>query len=75
MGEVGFEPLQFSSGNTQIRKTGGSNYGNIRPSLGVTPAAMATTDSELEAIIAAWSTLPEGIRAGILAMVNASKQR
>jgi hypothetical protein len=30
------------------------------------------TDPELQAVIAAWPTLPEPIRAGILAMVKAS---
>jgi len=35
---------------------------------------MAPTDPDLAAIVTAWPTLPEPIRAGILAMVRAARR-
>ncbi len=35
---------------------------------------LAQNEPELAAIVAAWPTLPEAVRAGILAMVKASDQ-
>ncbi|NOT01404.1 MAG: hypothetical protein HOP29_12335 [Phycisphaerales bacterium] len=40
--------------------------------LGVFLPKLAETDPELAAVVAAWPTLPDAIRAGIVAMVRAS---
>jgi hypothetical protein len=45
----------------------------IAPGPGAAPAQRAAPDDpELAALVAAWPTLPEAIRAGILAMVRAA---
>jgi hypothetical protein len=38
------------------------------------PTDTCQTDPDLTEIVAAWSTLPEPIRAGIVAMVRASRK-
>ncbi|NOT02111.1 MAG: hypothetical protein HOP29_15975 [Phycisphaerales bacterium] len=37
-------------------------------------AFLAETDLELAAVVAAWPTLPDAIKAGIVAMVNAARR-
>ena len=80
----GSELSRIPSGNAGIGDSGGSKSGNIRAGFGsptptptstpATPAHPAKpTDPELAAIVAAWPNLPPAIRAGIAAMVTASK--
>jgi hypothetical protein len=38
------------------------------------PTDTCNTDSDLAAVVAAWTDLPEAIKAGILAMVKAAQQ-
>lgn len=45
------------------------------PTNGAHPTPTPTADPSLSALIAAWPTLPAAIRAGIVAMVGASKDR
>jgi len=80
----GSELSRIPSGKAGIGDSGGSKSGNIRAGFGsptppptstpATPAHPAKpTDPELAAIVAAWPNLPPAIRAGIAAMVTASK--
>jgi hypothetical protein len=41
--------------------------------LGALAAEIAPADADLSALLTAWATLPEAIKAGIVAMVKASK--
>jgi hypothetical protein len=84
---AGFEHPPKPSGKTDILDTGGANCGALpdtsaptgptgptdpppEPDPEMTPEA--DEDPGLSRIIEAWPTLPEGMRAGILAMVEAS---
>jgi hypothetical protein len=41
--------------------------------LGVFAAEIAPADADLSALLTTWASLPEAIKAGIVAMVKASK--
>jgi len=45
-----------------------------RPRLGSTAEGGGAPDADLQAVIDAWHTLPEPIRAGIVAMVKAAEK-
>lgn len=66
MGDEGLEPPPPNTGNTAIRPEGGAKSG----ALGAREAP--TDDPELAEVVAAWPTLPEGVKAGILAAVRAA---
>lgn len=73
MGAGGFEPPRESQQKTPASVSGGSKSGNIRGGSG-SPAAPVTppTDPELAAVVVAWPTIPQAVRAGIVAMVRAA---
>jgi hypothetical protein len=62
---MGIEPTQHSLENCTNRAPGGAKSGALAPER---PAI----DPALAALIDAWPTLPEAIRAGIVALVRAS---
>ena len=62
---MGVEPTPDSLGNATIPAQGGAVSGALAPQQPVIDPALA-------ALIDAWPTLPEAIRAGILAMVQAA---
>jgi hypothetical protein len=62
---MGIEPNQHSPNDSTNPAPGGAKSG--------APASRPSTiDPTLAALIAAWPTLPDPIRAGILAMVRAA---
>jgi hypothetical protein len=61
---VGFEPPYKSPRNPPLPDEGGAESG-----------ALAAIDPNLAAVVAAWPTLPEAIRAGIAAMVRAAQEQ
>ena len=66
MPEVGLEHPTKTTGNIAPSETGGAESG--------APAALtAISDPALAALIDAWADLPEPVRRGILAMVEAAK--
>jgi hypothetical protein len=62
---MGVEPTPDSLGNATICAQGGAKSGALAPQQPIIDPALA-------ALIDAWPTLPESIRAGILAMVRAA---
>ena len=62
---AGIEPLANSPENTANPAPGGAKNGALT-------STSPTIDPALAALIDAWPTLPEAIRAGILAMVRAA---
>ena len=71
-GELGFKPSNANSQVTQSsklrhgEKSTGGNTGGREPE-------NVNSDVNLQAVIDAWPRLPEPVKAGILAMVRASK--
>lgn len=66
MGEAGFEhPAQ------NPKKTANSDQGGAE--CGAPPAFSTITDPDLARVVKAWPDLPEPVRRGILAMVEAAK--
>jgi hypothetical protein len=67
----------FSAGNPAVSNSGGSKSGNTDAPSGEFPcsneADAALVDSDLAAIIDAWPELPQAVRAGVVAMVRASR--
>ena len=70
-GELGFEPSTANPQVTQSKKlrsgksSTGGNTGGREPE-------NANSEANLQAVIIAWPSLPEPIKAGILAMVQAA---
>jgi hypothetical protein len=62
---MGIEPAVTSPENTTLFPEGGAKSGALAP-------RSRPIDAALAALIDAWPTLPEAIRAGILAMVRAA---
>jgi hypothetical protein len=60
---MGIEPAPDSLGDATISAQGGAKSGALAPQQRIIDPALA-------ALIDAWPTLPEAIRAGILAMVR-----
>src|SRR4051794_25796744 len=75
---AGFEPARHLSAPNGLanRKQGGANhkfqkdFGKASPALAVNGQCATPDDPDLAAVIEAWPTLPEPIRAGIVAMVE-----
>lgn len=67
MAGTGFEPVADSTRKTPYPPLGGAESG----ALGAHAEVEARIDASLVAVIQAWPRLPEAIRAGILAMVQA----
>ena len=65
VGVRGLEPSAFSSEKTAIPQTGGAESGAVG-------ARNSPIDSRLRAVIEAWPTLPDAVKAGILAIVEAA---
>jgi hypothetical protein len=65
MGDTGLEQASESSRNPQVSDQGGAESGELC-------AENQPIDPNLTVIIEAWPTLPEAIKAGILAMVRAA---
>lgn len=63
---MGIEPHNYSPDDSTKPISGSAKSGALTPE-------NAPLDPALAAIIEAWSTLPEAIRAGILAMVRAAR--
>ena len=64
MGNTGFD-LPRNPKKTAIFDSGGAKSGALG-------ANLAPIDAELAEVVEAWDTLPEAVRAGILAMVSAA---
>jgi hypothetical protein len=62
---MGIEPHQRSCEDSAVRSPGGAKSGALTPE-------KPTIDPALATLIDAWPTLPEAIRAGILAMIRAT---
>lgn len=62
---MGIEPHAHSPENTTNPNSGGAKSGALTP-------ANPNIDTSLAMVIDAWPTLPEALRAGILAMVRAA---
>jgi len=83
MGRAGLEHTPDSPGKQHVSETSGSNSGNIgadsgnsEPSAPIPPAPPPLpADPDLAAIVAAWPTLPNAIKAGVLALVHAATDR
>ena len=83
MGEEGFEAPRFPKQETASRQTGGAESGALSTDsgpgpgepekLGATAAGPRAVplDPDLARVVAAWATLPQALRAGIVAMVGA----
>ena len=65
MGDEGLELYPDFTGKTELLKAGAAESGAV-------DAGKAPCDANLREIIEAWPALPESIKAGILAMVQAS---
>jgi hypothetical protein len=63
---------QANSRQTAKNKANSSNEGSLAHRL---PTDTCPADPDLAAVVAAWPGLPEAIRAGIVAMVNAAAGR
>jgi hypothetical protein len=63
---MGIEPTPRSAEDSTNPARGGAESGALTP-------YSAALDPGLSALVDAWSTLPEPIRAGILALVEAAK--
>ena len=64
----GFEHPPYSSGNTGVAAESGAESGAL-------DAESRSEDPELGTIIDAWPTLPDALKAGILAMIRATGGR
>ena len=62
---VGLEHSKKLPGETQFSSTGGAESGALGDEID-------PIDSDLAALIEAWPTMPEGVRAGIVAMIRAA---
>ena len=65
MAGTGFETTAFSSGNTPLSETG-----DAKSDVNCTQSDDA--DPDLMAVVNAWPTLPESLKAGIVAVVRAA---
>jgi hypothetical protein len=63
---AGFEPTPESSGNSRVADQSGAECGALG-------AQTDPIDADLAAVVEAWATLPEPIKAGVLALVKAAK--
>jgi hypothetical protein len=63
----GVERPPQNIGKTPVFQTGGANSGALSPDF-------VEIDPDLQRIVNAWPTLPEAMRAGILAMIAASSK-
>ena len=68
-----FRPLRFSSTATDPENHGENGVSGEHASK--SPAVAAEISQDLQAIIDAWPSLPEAIRAGIVALVRAAGAR
>ena len=69
MAGTGLEPPLSNTGETSIPSESGAESGALGAQK---PAFDAFADPELARLIEAWPTLPDAIKAGILAMVKAA---
>lgn len=67
----GLEHSQENSGETQTSRQGGIKSGNILPGIALN-ALELDLDPDLAVVVEAWSHLPPAIRAGVMALVEAS---
>lgn len=70
MGDTGLEPSPETSGKDGAKRQRGAECGALSPD---SADASGTADPDLARLAAAWADLPPAIRAGIMAMVDASK--
>lgn len=68
MAGTGLELSQDSSGNSTIADQSGADSGAVF-------ASSIPIDADLAAVFEAWPTLPEAIKAGILALVQSQQAR
>lgn len=79
MGATGLEHPSNPAGKTRVSDSGGSKSGNKGSDSALPPPAKApatpptAADLALARVVAAWADLPPAVRAGILAMVDASR--
>jgi hypothetical protein len=69
MGPEGLEHLPKPSGKTDILDTGGANCGAFPD----TSAPSGPSASDISRVVEAWPSLPEAVRRGIVAMVEAAR--
>jgi len=65
MGVTGLEHPADSTGNSAVRDQSSAESGAVG-------AQTAFADPDLAAVVEAWPSLPEAIKAGILAMIRAA---
>ena len=70
MGDTGFEHVQESSGNSDVFKTSGAEYGADTAGWHI---PVAQDDPDLKKLIEGWSALPVEIRAAILLLASFCK--
>ena len=66
--EEGFEPPQDFPGETTVSEQGGAGSG-------ARAALTAVADPDLAAVVDAWPTLPEVVKAGVMAMVKVVSEK
>lgn len=71
LGEAGLEQCAETLGNSSGSGASAAESGASDAENGPNPADHEPTDPELAAVVAAWPTLPEAVRVGILAIVMA----
>ncbi|MEZ6191413.1 MAG: hypothetical protein R3C45_09005 [Phycisphaerales bacterium] len=64
MGDKGLEPATENPAKTAKSDSSGAEYG-------AQPSPLTITDPELARVVGVWAHLPEAVRRGIVAMVNA----
>ena len=68
MGDEGLEPPQQLQGKTALSETGGTESGTLG-------AQTALIDPDLQSVVEAWSSLSDGTKKAILALVRSSDRQ
>jgi hypothetical protein len=63
----GVEPPPQNTGKTPIPETGGAKSGALLPEF-------VSIDPDLQRLVDSWPKLPEALRSGILAMIDAARK-
>ncbi len=75
MGRTGFEHPHDPSVKSMVASEGGANCGALSGDSDTKPAPATPPDPDLSVVIAAWPNVPVVVRAGIVAMVKAARER
>ena len=72
LGEAGLEQTHDSLANSPIPTPCGAESGAVAAEKPLSQPEPVITDPTLAAVIVAWPTLPEPVKAGIVAMIRAT---